>query len=393
MNKLNLQIRDFGLIGEADIEINKINVVGGANASGKSTASKLLYCFLKANSANRKEYLSSKIILNINRFIKSADESFDKEFTKDNDLKEVIKAYENYKSDNTSIDGLIECMDSDDADISSALLRYLAAHESLPDLFDKSPEDAYAELSFGDFKSSIKAEDESLSYITQGTFDKFNDAFYISPVSVFDIMKFSDEKSLTYNEMIYGYEEHIADLLFYLSNSSDEEVDAKTKGKIENFTEHISQIIEGGFLDFGTSLSESKSVLAASGIKQIGILELLLSDFKLQPGSFLIMDEPEVSLHPEWQIRFAEILVLLVNDLDIQIYLNSHSPMFIEAISLYSQYYGLIDETNFYLTIKEKNNRFDFKKIDSKDMGEVYENLTKPYDELDKLKAKIIFRK
>ena len=113
---------------------------------------------------------------------------------------------------------------------------------------------------------------------------------------------------------------------------------------------------------------------------------------KLVENSYLIIDEPEVNLHPEWQIKFAEILVLLVKELDIKLYLNSHSPMFIEAISLYSEYYDLLEDTNFYLTEKQENDKFNFIKIDPKDMGAVYENLTKPYDELDKLKAKILFK-
>ena len=118
----------------------------------------------------------------------------------------------------------------------------------------------------------------------------------------------------------------------------------------------------------------------------------MLHNNKLIPGTFLIIDEPEVNLHPEWQIKFAEILVILAKDLDIKLYLNSHSPMFIEAISLYSQYYDLIKETNLYLTQEMSENNYFFKKIDSNDMGEVYENLTSPYDELDKLKAKILFK-
>ena len=51
-NHLMLEIKNFGLINEANIEINKINVVGGINSSGKSTASKLLYCFLKVKSSS-----------------------------------------------------------------------------------------------------------------------------------------------------------------------------------------------------------------------------------------------------------------------------------------------------------------------------------------------------
>ena len=66
--------------------------------------------------------------------------------------------------------------------------------------------------------------------------------------------------------------------------------------------------------------------------------------------------------------------------------------MFIEAISLYSQYYDLIKDTKLYLTQKATDDRFYFKKINPKNMCEIYENLTKPYDELDKVKAKILFK-
>lgn len=49
MENFNLEINDFGIINNANIEINKITIVGGVNDSGKSTACRLLYCFLKSN--------------------------------------------------------------------------------------------------------------------------------------------------------------------------------------------------------------------------------------------------------------------------------------------------------------------------------------------------------
>ena len=57
----------------------------------------------------------------------------------------------------------------------------------------------------------------------------------------------------------------------------------------------------------------------ASGIKEIGIIQILLSHRKLKDNSFLIIDEPEVNLHPKWQVKFAEILVLLAQRLNIHI--------------------------------------------------------------------------
>lgn len=144
-----------------------------------------------------------------------------------------------------------------------------------------------------------------------------------------------------------------------------------------------------------TYISKDSDPLAmedtASGIKQIGIVQLLLSNYKLKKDSFLIIDEPEVNLHPEWQIKFAEILVLLAKDLNITIYINTHSPMFMEAMSLYSEYYDLLNDTFVYLTEKQDDG-YRFKQIDPKDMGAVYENLSRPYDDLDEIKEKILFR-
>ncbi|WP_296849366.1 hypothetical protein [uncultured Methanobrevibacter sp.] len=45
---MDLEINDFGQINYAKINIKMINVIGGVNSSGKSTVSKILYCYLKS---------------------------------------------------------------------------------------------------------------------------------------------------------------------------------------------------------------------------------------------------------------------------------------------------------------------------------------------------------
>ena len=138
---------------------------------------------------------------------------------------------------------------------------------------------------------------------------------------------------------------------------------------------------------------ETYNTSTPSGIKQIGIIQLLLLNNKLKKGSYLIIDEPEVNLHPEWQFKFAEILVLLAKELDITIYLNSHSPMFIEAIEVLTMYYDLENETNFYLTEKQGNDKFDFVKIDYDNLFELYDNLAKPYDAIEVYRLKAEYKK
>ena len=105
------------------------------------------------------------------------------------------------------------------------------------------------------------------------------------------------------------------------------------------------------------------------------------------------MDEPEVNLHPEWQIKFAKILVLLVKELDLSIYIASHSPFFIEAIELYSQYYDLIDDSYFYLTQKAEGYQYDIVSVDSNNLEAIYRNLGEPYDILDEIKMDLFFKK
>ena len=185
------------------------------------------------------------------------------------------------------------------------------------------------------------------------------------------------------------------DDVFYLNNISILDLKNLDILRVDHII-HIKEALENEEYSNKPSiireiLENDCSNLNSAGIKQIGIIEILIQNNSLKENSFLIIDAPESNLHPEWQIKYAQILVLLSKRLNIHLYLNSHSPMFIEAISLYAQYYDMLDETHFYLTYETDEGKFDFRKINPKNMGEVYEDLTKPYDELDKLKAEILF--
>ena len=57
LNDFKLKIDNFGPINKADLDISKINIIAGKNASGKTTVSKLLYCIITAFSTDG-EYLT-----------------------------------------------------------------------------------------------------------------------------------------------------------------------------------------------------------------------------------------------------------------------------------------------------------------------------------------------
>lgn len=70
--------------------------------------------------------------------------------------------------------------------------------------------------------------------------------------------------------------------------------------------------------------------MVSSMVKELAPLALYLS-YSAQPGEWLIMDEPEMNLHPEVQVRLIELLTMLVNA-DLPLLLTTHSPYFVDHL-------------------------------------------------------------
>lgn len=70
----------------------------------------------------------------------------------------------------------------------------------------------------------------------------------------------------------------------------------------------------------------------ATGIKSLAILNVLYTNGCLTNKTLLIIDEPEVHLHPQWVFEYARILSLLAKKLNVRILLATHSPEMVESI-------------------------------------------------------------
>ena len=314
MSNFKFKINNVGSINHADMDIGRINVIGGKNCTGKSTTSNLLYCFLRAISSEN-----------------------------DSTIKELLK--------------------------------------SEFDIVGPQENDDYAYIYFDD-EFSYTIDVKNYKFDKKGDFD-LTKVFYFDSFSLFD-----NKSGGTY------FLEHVKSLeaaLEITEDSNDEELEVEKLikeilgGQIKKENGELFFVRENGFKTHMKNTS--------SGVKQVAIIQTLLNNKELEPNSFLIMDEPEVNLHPEWQIKFAKILVLLVKELDLSIYIASHSPFFIEAIELYSQYYDLIDDSYFYLTQKAEGYQYDIVSVDSNNLEAIYRNLGQPYDILDEIKMDLMFKK
>lgn len=118
-----------------------------------------------------------------------------------------------------------------------------------------------------------------------------------------------------------------------------------------------------------------------SGHKQIGVLQMLVNNNQINTKTLLILDEPETNLHPSFQIQLANIIVLLVKQLNVMVYINSHSPFIIEALEVYSKKENMEDYVNFFMIQNIDNNKskFNIEEITREDLKILYDNLSNPF--------------
>lgn len=123
----------------------------------------------------------------------------------------------------------------------------------------------------------------------------------------------------------------------------------------------------------------------ATGSKMFSIVKMLLEKGELDSSTMLILDEPEAHLHPMWQNAFAEIIVLLVKKLGVNILLTTHSPNFMLALDAYMRKYDIADITNFYQTDVLEGNFVHYNCVNN-DMGKIYQDFLQYLSEVKMLR-------
>ena len=101
----------------------------------------------------------------------------------------------------------------------------------------------------------------------------------------------------------------------------------------------------------------------------------------LKKNSILLIDEPETNLHPEWHLKFAEILILMYKNMGVVSVVTSHSPYFIRALEVMMANYGIKDKGSFYLMKETTKSRYIAENV-TKNTERIYELLYKPLENL-----------
>lgn len=128
----------------------------------------------------------------------------------------------------------------------------------------------------------------------------------------------------------------------------------RAKEKLQDVYETLQSVVNGEIVTnqstneyFLKNNDFRKPVLLqnlSTGMKSFVILKMLLEKGALNEKDVLILDEPEIHLHPQWQIVYAELIVLLQKHFDLSVIVTTHSPYFVDALNLFSCKYGMVLE-------------------------------------------------
>ncbi|SDA68669.1 AAA domain-containing protein, putative AbiEii toxin, Type IV TA system [Methanobrevibacter millerae] len=430
MSDLNINIHCFGPINHANIELKKLNVIAGINGSGKTTSSKLLYCFLESNSGNG-DYLA-KVSIN-NRF-EMMITALEKELPPDSQsLLEVEELSDNLPdlNDNgfnakmkTAINKLKMIVDDSQIPNKDEYLKKITDMDESLELSNDGCR-MFFEISNVLLRSEFNIEDLKIDENTDVQFyaDKNNCKFSSKLDSNGSKMGFKindgnlnclDNKNVLYIDLVSAFDlknlsrTYLKDAPFHLRVLSESLYSTKDNGdvfdplfnqKVDECLNKVNSLLggyiyydvdEGEFI-FKRNGDEYHMRNTAFGVKQLGVVQVLLSNGILNENSFLIMDEPETHLHPEWQVKLAKLIILLIKELNISVFINSHSPHFIEALEVLSGKYGLVEDSMFYLSEESENNLFNFREIERRNLNVLYDNLGNSYDEIDEIRIENAF--
>lgn len=419
---MKLELQNIGMLQKADIILNGLTVIAGENDTGKSTVGKILFCIIKAISRYEEDFQESKefkineilgrLFFQIRRNSKLSEENL-------YELENVFSLdyYISNEDKHTYLETITQKIydykrmlnDKIEISIMEQFLNRLSSVVLQPEDQQKSIENALNKVFRSEFNSNILYHEKQTGSVKlyenelllldievdinnkislQKTVQpiEFNEATFIETPLILnnhdllirsqtglDITKRSSRRlGVPYTTL------HTKDLFDKLKSYDfnfyfDDQFENKIKDTISN-------IIRGEIFydedekDFIYIKAGKKIPIknTATGIKSFGLIQLLIDNGFIDRTSILILDEPEIHLHPKWQLEYAKIIAILVKN-HIPILVTSHSPYMIEALKRYGDMYDIQSKMSFQLA---SNNIIK----DKDELSEIFSILSEPFD-------------
>lgn len=422
---MKLHIENIGKLKSADVTLDGITVIAGKNNTGKSTVGKTLYCIFNSLynidekiERDRKEYIADALLYSLG--IKISSLLYTKKYKqltilldnivneiKNNHFDAVGKLLFNITSlyrdkpedmsdyddviDNEIVENVInrvkEAIAISDKDFYNLIANKVFNSEFSNQIINFNVETGRAILNIQQKDIIIEIGNKS---VKSNSFMKLHsDIIYVESPFILDNINY------LYSQDILPYRYDTVYKLAYDNNKQNMTSKLIIQNKLENIFNLLSDIGIGELYkettDIGRDIfkykeenNDNKIEISniSAGIKTFIILKTLILNGQIADKGCIILDEPEVHLHPEWQLVFARLIVLLQKNFNLHILLNTHSPYFLRAIQVYSSKYEIADRCNYYLAENNEDGTASIRDVKGR-IEEIYKLLHRPFQDLE----------
>ena len=401
---MKLSIKNVGKLKEADVEINGITVIAGENNTGKSTVSKALFSLFNGfyNFDNKMVELKSRDIRSIFlRFMQNLNRENANTLI---DISDKIVKDTSYKFDRNKLIQLIQekknlisieyleevsekifnILNIKDEEYLENTISYILNNE-----FDNQINTIWSD-DLGEIALKIKENELKLKIKNNKVIkieNKINlrsEVIYIDDPFIIDNLNEYKRRDINYLE---NHKESLETKLFREKNKKTFSEKIIAKNNLQQITEKLKEVINGKIkFNQGKWIYELENnnelnlKNLSAGLKSFAILKRLVENGNLEEKGIVILDEPEIHLHPEWQIKFAELIVLLQKEFGMHILLTTHSPYFLKAIQVYSKKYEISDKCKYYMSELDGEQAILVDKTNN--LEDIFYQLTIPFENL-----------
>ena len=422
---MRLVLDNFSCIKHADVTIDGITVIAGLNNTGKSTIGKALFSTFSAlNDVDTK--IAKQRVLEVQRilFSQSGDSEVWALRRSLFDIMELLrKNLSNSRGNYTLTDlqnDIHSCLSIPDSDKKQTIGDIL--YDALREVIEWPREKVFEEALLTTFRNTfdgqvntvngggnvasvqliIKGKKTTIN-IEQNSKCNYNYGFDIVNKAVFIATPYATDELNTYlyydpNDGDSSFAtpgEHLRILLSqYIKRMADVSGAlgrSITKEKLSELFSILHKIVPGTIKREGGRFSllaqDGKQDISfrnlSTGIKAFIIIRMLLEAGLINKKDVLILDEPEIHLHPKWQLTYANLIVLLQKLFDLSIVITSHSPFFIDAINQYTKLHDTATQTHYYYA-KRENDTAELQEV-TNSLSTIYATMAEATTELSDL--------